>query len=90
MDKQFMSDNYQWREEDVEQRHVENARYLWMRFVEKNRREIEEKSEQLRVRRRQRAAPVARLGSPRARRLTRPDVGARRPVRLEPRGAHRG
>lgn len=51
MDKQFMNDNYQWREEDVEQRHVENARYLWMRFVEKNRREIEEKSEQLRVRR---------------------------------------
>ena len=33
-----------------EQRHVENARYVWMRFVEKNRREIEEKSEQLRVR----------------------------------------
>ncbi|CAK9191487.1 unnamed protein product [Sphagnum troendelagicum] len=38
-----------WREEDMEQRHVENARYLWTRFVEKNRRDVEEKSEQLKA-----------------------------------------
>eukprot|EP00850_Spirogloea_muscicola_P004645 SM000020S05995 [mRNA] locus=s20:349463:352396:+ [translate_table: standard] len=39
----------QWRAEDVEQRHVENARYVWSRFVEKNRRDVEEKSEQLKA-----------------------------------------
>lgn len=38
-----------WRLEDMEQRHVENARYLWTRFVEKNRRDVEEKSEQLKA-----------------------------------------
>lgn len=38
-----------WRREDMEQRHVENARYLWTRFVEKNRRDVEEKSEQLKA-----------------------------------------
>lgn len=38
-----------WREEDMEQRHVDNARYLWARFVEKNRRDVEEKSEQLKA-----------------------------------------
>ncbi|KAJ7556082.1 hypothetical protein O6H91_05G068000 [Diphasiastrum complanatum] len=38
-----------WRVEDMEQRHVENARYLWTRFVEKNRRDVEEKSEQLKA-----------------------------------------
>ncbi|XP_024530886.1 uncharacterized protein LOC9653726 isoform X1 [Selaginella moellendorffii] len=38
-----------WRDEDMEQRHVENARYLWTRFVEKNRRDVEEKSEQLKA-----------------------------------------
>ncbi|GBG63845.1 Ca2+ release-activated Ca2+ channel family protein [Chara braunii] len=38
-----------WHAEDVEQRHLENARYLWSRFVEKNRRDVEEKSEQLKA-----------------------------------------
>ncbi|CAI5511101.1 unnamed protein product [Closterium sp. Naga37s-1] len=38
-----------WREEDINQRHVDNARYLWARFVEKNRRDVEEKSEQLKA-----------------------------------------
>eukprot|EP00249_Psilotum_nudum_P015658 c25453_g1_i1 orf=189-995(+) len=38
-----------WRLEDIDQRHVENARYLWARFVEKNRRDVEEKSEQLKA-----------------------------------------
>ncbi|CAI7859250.1 unnamed protein product [Closterium sp. NIES-53] len=38
-----------WREEDMNQRHVDNARYLWARFVEKNRRDVEEKSEQLKA-----------------------------------------
>lgn len=33
----------------MEQRHVDNARYLWARFVEKNRRDVEEKSEQLKA-----------------------------------------
>nr|XP_024395451.1 uncharacterized protein LOC112291790 isoform X2 [Physcomitrium patens] len=37
----------QWREEDMEQRNLENARALWLRFVEKNRRDVEEKSDQL-------------------------------------------
>lgn len=48
LDHKFRSDSYAWRYSDVEQRHLENARYLWLRFAEKNRREIEEKSEQLR------------------------------------------
>lgn len=38
-----------WRAEDMDQRHVDNARYLWTRFVEKNRRDVEEKSEQLKA-----------------------------------------
>jgi calcium release-activated calcium channel protein 1 len=36
-----------WRAEDIQQRHLENARALWARVVEKNRRDVEEKSEQL-------------------------------------------
>jgi len=40
---------HRWRKEDVDQQHVENARYLWTRFVEKNRRDVEEKSEQLKA-----------------------------------------
>lgn len=36
-----------WRVEDIAQRHVDNARVLWERYREKNRREIEERSEQL-------------------------------------------
>lgn len=38
-----------WRKEDVEQRHLENARVLWARIVERNRRDVEEKSEQLKA-----------------------------------------
>jgi len=38
-----------WRRQDVEQRVLENARWIWMRFVEKNRRDVEEKGEQLRA-----------------------------------------
>ena len=38
-----------WRRADMDQRLVENARQLWSRFVEKNRRDVEEKSEQLKT-----------------------------------------
>lgn len=38
-----------WRKEDIEQRHLENARVLWARIVERNRRDVEEKSEQLKA-----------------------------------------
>eukprot|EP00850_Spirogloea_muscicola_P013844 SM000096S24873 [mRNA] locus=s96:211191:213321:- [translate_table: standard] len=38
-----------WRDGDLDQRNVENARTLWLRFVEKNRRDVEEKSEQLKA-----------------------------------------
>ena len=38
-----------WRQEDIEQRTLENARVLWARFVEQNRRDIEERSEQLKT-----------------------------------------
>ncbi|KAG0626349.1 hypothetical protein M758_2G120200 [Ceratodon purpureus] len=38
-----------WREEDMEQRNLENARALWLRFVERNRRDVEEKSDQLKA-----------------------------------------
>lgn len=31
----------------MEQRVLDNARYMWSRYVEKNRREVEERSEQL-------------------------------------------
>ncbi len=36
-----------WRAEDLEQRALDNARQLWARFVEKNRRDVEERAEQL-------------------------------------------
>lgn len=38
-----------WRQEDVEQRHLDNARVLWGRAMERNRRDVEEKSEQLKA-----------------------------------------
>jgi hypothetical protein len=38
-----------WRKEDIEQRHLENARVLWARILERNRRDVEEKSEQLKA-----------------------------------------
>lgn len=45
----FMDQQSSWRKEDVEQRHLENARVLWARIVERNRRDVEEKSEQLKA-----------------------------------------
>lgn len=38
-----------WRKEDIEQRHLENARVLWTRNLERNRRHVEEKAEQLKA-----------------------------------------
>jgi calcium release-activated calcium channel protein 1 len=37
----------QWRIKDLEQRSLDNARVLWDRFVERNRRDVEERAEQL-------------------------------------------
>ena len=42
-------ENRKWRRQDVEQRVLENARWVWNRYVEKNRRDVEEKGEQLRT-----------------------------------------
>lgn len=36
-----------WRAEDMQQRTLDSARVLWNRFVEKNRRDVEERAEQL-------------------------------------------
>jgi calcium release-activated calcium channel protein 1 len=36
-----------WRAEDMEQRALDNALKLWERYVEKNRRDVEERAEQL-------------------------------------------
>lgn len=38
-----------WHKEDVQQRHLENARVLWARNLERNRRHVEEKAEQLKA-----------------------------------------
>ncbi|KAI7840230.1 hypothetical protein COHA_006012 [Chlorella ohadii] len=38
-----------WRQEDLVQRHLENARAMWARHVEKNRRDVEERAEQLKA-----------------------------------------
>jgi calcium release-activated calcium channel protein 1 len=43
----WRQENRKWRTEDVEQRVLENARWIWLRYAEKNRRDVEEKSEQL-------------------------------------------
>ena len=43
----WRQENRKWRREDVEQRVLENARWVWLRYAEKNRRDVEEKSEQL-------------------------------------------
>jgi calcium release-activated calcium channel protein 1 len=40
---------YHWRQEDLEQRQLDNARVLWARILERNRRDVEEKSEQLKA-----------------------------------------
>ena len=42
-------ENRKWRRQDVEQRVLENARWIWGRYAEKNRRDVEEKGEQLRT-----------------------------------------
>jgi len=43
----WRQENRKWRKEDIEQRVLENARWVWLRYAEKNRRDVEEKSEQL-------------------------------------------
>ena len=43
----WRQENRKWRREDIEQRVLENARWVWLRYAEKNRRDVEEKSEQL-------------------------------------------
>lgn len=45
----FMDQQSRWRREDIEQRHLDNARVLWGRILERNRRDVEEKSEQLKA-----------------------------------------
>lgn len=47
-EQDFFQAQLRWREEDMKQRKVGNSRYLWNRFSEQNRRDVEEKSEQLR------------------------------------------
>ncbi|XP_024532940.1 uncharacterized protein LOC9650622 [Selaginella moellendorffii] len=44
----FREEMHRWREEDMKQRRIENSRYVWSRFSELNRRDVEEKSEHLR------------------------------------------
>eukprot|EP00879_Flechtneria_rotunda_P017857 GHRR01018717.1.p1 GENE.GHRR01018717.1~~GHRR01018717.1.p1 ORF type:complete len:321 (+),score=66.46 GHRR01018717.1:1528-2490(+) len=46
---QFLAEQQRWREEDIQQRNLDNARILWARVVEKNRRDVEEKTEMLRA-----------------------------------------
>ena len=43
----YREQNLNWRKSDVQQRTLDNARVIWNRHVEKNRRDVEEKSEQL-------------------------------------------
>ncbi|KAK9828657.1 hypothetical protein WJX72_001365 [[Myrmecia] bisecta] len=38
----------QWREEDMQQRQLGNARVLWRRFIERERNDVEQRAEQLR------------------------------------------
>ncbi|GJP56076.1 hypothetical protein CLOM_g15139 [Closterium sp. NIES-68] len=38
-----------WHQEDIDQMNLENSRVLWLRFLEKNRRDVEEKTEQLKA-----------------------------------------
>eukprot|EP00249_Psilotum_nudum_P006406 c19726_g1_i1 orf=63-1034(+) len=48
LELEYIDARRRYRDEDIRQRRVENSRYLWSRFVELNRRDVEEKSEQLR------------------------------------------
>lgn len=43
----YRNNQKQWRLQDLEQRSLDNARVLWDRFMEKNRRDVEERAEQL-------------------------------------------
>ncbi|CAD7703857.1 unnamed protein product [Ostreobium quekettii] len=47
LETDFMTDGRKWRAQDMEQRVLDNARFVWSRAVEKNRREVEERAEQL-------------------------------------------
>jgi len=47
-ERQFRLLSDQWRSQDIEQRNLENARYLWLRFADRTRRDLEEKGELLR------------------------------------------
>eukprot|EP00873_Tetraselmis_striata_P020878 jgi/Tetstr1/441142/TSEL_029403.t1 len=46
-DRAFMSTQRDWHSYEVRQRALDNSRVLWQRFVEKNRRAVEERAEQL-------------------------------------------
>lgn len=48
-ERAFMQEQLVWRQQDLEQRQLENARALWARAVEKNRRDVEERAEQLKA-----------------------------------------
>lgn len=48
-ERDFRARELQWRNEDIQQRHLENARWIWYKYVEKNRRDVEEKAEQLKA-----------------------------------------
>lgn len=48
LERQYLELNRRRRDDDIRQRRVDNSRYLWGRFTELNRRDVEEKSEQLR------------------------------------------
>ncbi|KAL4458369.1 hypothetical protein ABPG75_013234 [Micractinium tetrahymenae] len=48
-ERTFAQQQQAWRLDELEQRHLENARALWARAVEKNRRDVEERAEQLKA-----------------------------------------
>ncbi|PRW59460.1 Calcium release-activated calcium channel isoform A [Chlorella sorokiniana] len=48
-ERQFMQQQLAWRQEDLVQRELDNARVMWARHVEKNRRDVEERAEQLKA-----------------------------------------
>lgn len=49
LEADWRDENRRWRVQDIEQRTLENGRWVWLRFVEKNRRDVEEKAEQLKA-----------------------------------------
>ena len=48
-DALWRDEDRRWRAHDLEQRCLDNGRWIWSRFVEKNRRDVEEKAEQLKT-----------------------------------------